>query len=304
MVNQEKAHYQNPDKLKRGLNLVFQRRVLWGLLFIIWLLFLRWWIVRWSWSFGLPTERYTFIAQQAFNGLVFTAVVVQALIYQGQLRVMSVAINPRLRITNVETTSFEVGKTPVFIVTLSNEGATDAQDVAMYLKAESDPGTGTNWQKEQVVTIPAHGKREYFIRLSGPLAQDLIDAVNDGKKTLKVMGSYQYAEGKAVGFCYKFWPWPFAEPRPERLPYFIPCDLVTAQNFTMTAGATGRFTLIGENIELRLGGVQAVSAAGTLTASVGKPLEGQVTPQGQVSLKRIKGDKTNEKREHDQENPN
>jgi hypothetical protein len=206
-------------------------------------------VVYWSRAFTLQTERYAFIAQQMFNVFILTAVVVQALIYQGQLNAMTVAINPRLRIASVETTPFEVGRTPVFIVTLVNEGATDAASVAMYLKAETDISTGTHWHEQQIVTIPAHGMREYFIRWLGPLENALMKEIGDGHRTMKVTGYYESAKGQRVEFCYKFWPWPFAEPRPDRLPQFIPCDLGTTQNFFLTVGE-GAFNVYGNDAAL------------------------------------------------------
>jgi|GEM_PF-6744391 len=201
-------------------------------------------LVYWSRAFAIQTERYAFIAQQMFNVFLLTAVIVQALIYHGQLKAMSVSIEPRLRIANVETTPFETGRTPIFIVTLVNEGATDAENVAMYLKAETDIRTGTHWHEQQIVTIPAHGKREYFIRWLGPLESPLIKEVSDGFRTMKVTGYYEYDKGQRVEFCYKYWPWPFLEPRPDRLPQFVPCDLGTTQNFFVTVGE-GAFNVYG-----------------------------------------------------------
>jgi hypothetical protein len=278
MVKQQETSNNESGKLKRFLANLFQWKF-W--LLVAWLGFIIWLIIYLSRVFTVQTERYTFIAQQLFSGLVFTAVVVQAFIYFGQLRVMGIAVNPRLRISNVETINFVVSRTPIFIVTLVNEGATDAHNVAIFLKAEQvGAGVGTHLIKQQITTIPAHGRQEYFVRWGGPVDATFIDEVERGKKRLEISGSYEYAKSKPVTFCYRYYVWPWPEDRPERLPRFVPCDLNTGQNFFITP-QTGHFQLTGNPIAM---------------------IHGEVKPIGKVTLEKRTGNAKPER--DDKENPN
>ncbi|HEY0762220.1 MAG TPA: hypothetical protein VGD61_07570 [Pyrinomonadaceae bacterium] len=240
MVNKKDADNETPGKLERVFYFLSQRwsLLLWPLLFA-WLLYLRWLIIRWSWDFALPAERNSFIAQQAFNGLVFTAVVVQALIYGGQLRVMGVSFKPRLRVMDVRAENLEAGKEPIFIVWIKNEGATDANGVRLHLRVSVGhprPIDAPLAKKtgENVVTIHAGQEESYFVPWGGPITEEQLKEMNRKGGRVTVSGYYKPRWAPRKDFSYRYYP---LENRPKGVPQFLPSDFDTGLTTVITTGA-------------------------------------------------------------------
>jgi regulator of replication initiation timing len=142
---------------------------------------------------------------------------------EGQLEIMRLALEPRLRIAEVKAEGFEIGQIPVFILSLLNDGATDARDVAIHLSSQigdKNP-SGVRRNREQIITIPAHAMERVFVRWTGALTQEQIDQVNNGTP-LQVSGYFKQTNTEPVPFCYKYHPW--TGERPDGVPQFVPCD--------------------------------------------------------------------------------
>src|SRR5258708_11359295 len=160
------------------------------------------------------TDGVGFITNNMLTAILALLVGIQAYIYFGQLSTMRDtlednrkevlrAISPRLRVDEVRMAGFEIGQSPAFIVLLVNEGATEAQDVALYVQAERG-GVHTEWRREQIVTIPAKDRKKYPIRWSPVLNQEVIDAYNNDPR-LNVFGYFEY-KGIKQPFCYHYYP--------------------------------------------------------------------------------------------------
>lgn len=172
--------------------------------------------------------RVKFFSDSTLNLFIVLAVIAQVLIYRkqwdsmrDQVRIMGVAFDPRLRITSVRVENLEAGKEPVFMVSIINEGATDARDVELNIRvnlAEED-ALAVKWSSPQIVTIPAGQEQDYFVPWRSPLTQERIDTFN---KSVKVSGYFKLADTKKQDFCYRYYPW--KGERPKGVAQFIPCD--------------------------------------------------------------------------------
>lgn len=83
-------------------------------------------------SIFLPNlkERVKFFSENALSLTVLAAIAVQTYINRKQwesmdrqVQIMGVAVDPRLRVTDVRIEDFQVGKEPVFVVSIINDGA-------------------------------------------------------------------------------------------------------------------------------------------------------------------------------------
>jgi hypothetical protein len=180
------------------------------------------------------SDRVVFVTANLLNVLIFGAIMIQAGIYlvqagiykqqrdimRSQWEATQTAIRPRLRIAKVEVVGLGVGRIPAFIVTLVNEGATDARDVSLHMQIENDSAV-VKWDREQIVTVAANGKQDYFIKWwNESLTEQRLNGY-DFVAPLKVSGFFQHANNARQSFCYKYYPW---DGRPEGIPQFIPCD--------------------------------------------------------------------------------
>ena len=146
-----------------------------------------------------------------------------------QVKIIGIAVEPRLRISNVRVEDFEVGKWPVFIVSIANEGATDARDVWLQLRVNFREG-GTlaqKWSRPQIVTISARQEQHYFLEWNNPLTQEGLEA-----KTLKVSGIIKIGDSEAIKFCYRYYRW--KGKRPEGVSQFVPCDFDPGLTYVQT----------------------------------------------------------------------
>lgn len=197
-----------------------------------------------------PSERLKYWTENILSLFVLAAIVAQAVIYfqqrqlmQGQLRIMSVAVEPRLRITNVRVENLEAEREPAFIVSIMNDGATDAKDVTLNIRVNLREGDrlAMKWSRPQVVTIPARQEQHYFLQWRTALEQELIDDIN-GSAPLKVSGYFQLPNQEQREFCYMYYPW--RGERPKGISQFIPCDFNPSLTHVMKA-QTGQFKLTG-----------------------------------------------------------
>lgn len=192
---------------------------------------------------GPNTDPVNFVTANLLTAVLAALVAVQAYIYFGQLSTMRDtleenrkqvlrAISPRLRVDEVRAVGFEIGQSPAFMVSLVNEGATEAQDVALYVEAERG-GVRAYWRGEQIVTVPANDRRMYPIRWSEVLSQEVIDAYSNNEPWLKVFGHFKYKDIEQP-FCYHYYPW--IGKRPAEVPYFVPCDFDVRNDVNITLG--------------------------------------------------------------------
>lgn len=170
---------------------------------------------------------------------------------QRQVEIMGIAIDPRLRITNVSVEDLEVGKEPVFIVSIMNDGATDAKDVLLNISVEMKDvmtdegrGHGKEWSNPQVVTIPARQEQHYFVPWNSALKREDIDAIETKSISIKVSGYFKLGDCGQTEFCYMYYPW--KGNRPDRVSQFIACDFDPALTTLITVTAyltpTGELT--------------------------------------------------------------
>ena len=172
-------------------------------------------------------ERMRFFTDTSLGWLVFIIVAVQTYFSTKQWDAMTDGLNierdkiaPRLRIAEVRVVGLGVGRIPAFLVTLVNEGATDARDVSLHMQIENDSAV-VKWDREQIVTVAANGKQDYFIKWwNESLTEQRLNGY-DFVAPLKVSGFFQHADNARQSFCYKYYPW---DGRPEGIPQFIPCD--------------------------------------------------------------------------------
>lgn len=195
-------------------------------------------------------ERIKFFTGNFLNLLILCVVLVQALIYHEQwktmdrqVRIMGIAIEPRLRVTNVKVKDFKAGKLPVFIVSIINEGATDAKDVTLDIRVnlEEEDAFVIRWSNPQIVTIPAGQERHYFVPWRTSLPQERIDSFNKSVP-LKVSGFFKLKETEQKDFCYRYYPW--EGKRPKGVSQFVPCDFNPGLTIAMKA-EPGIFNLTG-----------------------------------------------------------
>jgi hypothetical protein len=179
---------------------------------------------------GCVPEWVGFLTTNALSLFLLFAVVIQAYIYfqqrklmQGQLDVMGIAVAPRLRIADVTVEDFKVGKTPVFIVSIMNDGATDARSVLLNIQVGmKEEGLEKKWSNPQVVTIPARQTQHYFVPWTRALTGELVHAINTRSTSIKVSGYFKLGDRPQADFCYMYYPWRGI--RPDRISQFIPCD--------------------------------------------------------------------------------
>lgn len=167
-----------------------------------------------------------FITGNLLNALIFAAIVTQAYIYHGQLRVMSVAFEPRLRITSVRAEGFEIGMGPAFIVSIINDGAMDAEAVELSIEVRltKEATPVVKWSHPQTVTIPAHQEHHYPVPWRSPLTQELLDGFNNNVP-LEITGYFKLGDNR-TDFCYRYYPW--QGKRPQGVSQFIPSDFSPA----------------------------------------------------------------------------
>jgi hypothetical protein len=208
-------------------------------------------------GFGTVPAWVSFLTENLLNLLLFAVVVIQARIYhqqrqvmhnqwdamQKQVDIMSMAVDPRLRIMSVKVENLEVGGEPIFVVSIINEGATDAKDVTLNMRVNLREGDrlAMKWSHPQIVTIAAHQEQHYFLRWRTTLEQELLDDINQ-TAPLKVSGYFQLPGKEQTEFCYLYYPW--RGKRPEGISQFIPCDFNPGLTHVMKLG-TGHFKTTG-----------------------------------------------------------
>ena len=221
----------NPKKADNGYNNVAPRYLMWVLIGGgIALLGLLLTSIYWP----NLTERTKFFTGNLLNLVVSLAVIAQVLIYRNQWQIERARIDQRLRVAEVRAENFEVGKRPIFIVTIANDGLIDATDVRIHMGVEMDTDKELNWIHDPIVTIPASGKEHFFILSSSWLEQPHIDGFNN-TVPLKVVGYFDYWPVGRKDFCYRYLPWDGQ--RPEKIPQFLPCDFEPRLNTTLHLSA-------------------------------------------------------------------
>jgi hypothetical protein len=151
-------------------------------------------------------------------------------------RQVDIASSARVYEMGVTATNFAPGKEPVFFLHIANAGPVPAENVKVYVSIVHANGH-TLPAQENSILIPANGFRDYDVRASFLLPNDLTEL--DGWN-LKVLGSITHATG-IITFCYKYNHW--AE-RPAGVPMFVPCDFDHRRHVAVTA-QPGRYNLSG-----------------------------------------------------------
>jgi hypothetical protein len=207
-----------------------------------------------TYCYSNMTDRFKFWADTSVQVLIFTAIVVQAIIYrrqweimQKQVEIANVALEPHLRITNIRVVNFEAGEHPVFVIWIINEGATDAVDIELSMRINLGEGDEA-WSRPQIVTIPARQERHYWIRSATTPEQEHIDGFNDSVP-VKVFGYFKFKGHEQKEFCYRYYPW--KGKRPRDVGQFVPCDFNPGLEVTMHAKAGGFATVMGKGEALR-----------------------------------------------------
>lgn len=165
---------------------------------------------------------------------------------------LALATTPRLYVDGVRASDFESGKQPVFFVKIANAGPIAAEQVAINIRVEPDPHyIGAKYSDGvHIIMIPANGYREYFIKVSEVLTDNILDELNFRQLwQLRVTGYFEYG-GKQTKYCYKYNP--SGNPRPEGLPQFIPCDFNTQRTIIkMLSGSIDLSSSISGNLTVK-----------------------------------------------------
>jgi hypothetical protein len=152
----------------------------------------------------------------------------QAFIARGQLKA---ATSPRLHIEGVRLENFEIGKVPYFFIKIVNTGPVAAENIVVNMRLQygvvaDSKNVGNKWSREQTVTIPPNGNREYFVKGSELTATEYLGFTDN--IPLRVTGYYQIPGCKKQDYCYKYYP-SEERNRPKGVPEFIPCDFNPGQ---------------------------------------------------------------------------
>lgn len=218
-----------------------------------------------------------FLTGSLLNLSIIVAVIIQAYIYVGQWDTMERSLertddiikkmqaqlgtmneglaieraktDPRLRVSKVRIENFEAGTSPIFIVTIANDGLIDATGVELHIGIKMGTDKEFNWIDPQTVMIPARGEESYPVDSGAQLEQEHIEGFN---KTvpIEVRVRVKYWPGSPTEpkeFCYKYLPW--RGDRPPDIPQFVPCDFNPHLNIIVHLGA-GRLTLTGHPVTL------------------------------------------------------
>ncbi len=150
---------------------------------------------------------------------------------EGQLNKMEEALSieraktdPRLRVSNIRIEDFKAGQSPIFIITIANEGLIDATGVELHIGVRMGEEKEFNWIEPQTVMIPARGRESYPIVSGAIFNEQLIEGFNT-EVPIEVKVRVKYFPGSPVEpkeFCYRYLPW--RGDRPEDVPQFVPCD--------------------------------------------------------------------------------
>ena len=217
-------------------------------------------------SFWLVASRIPFVVGAALPLLTLIAIVYRAVVYhrqwrvmkdnlrqtdrvvdkmqeqleamRDQVKIMGVAYDPRLQITRVEVFHLSAESEPLFIVSVKNVGAIDAEGVTINMRVSfGRPVESTLAQKlsePQVVTIAAGQEEAYVIPWDQPIKQEHIDRLK--QVPLVVSGFIKMRDGDKREFCYRYY---VLKNRPPGVPQFVACDFDTRLTRVVTPGTAG-----------------------------------------------------------------
>jgi len=101
---------------------------------------------------------------------------------------------PRLHVDCVRAAAFTNGQSPVFFVRVINSGIIAAENVAISMEAETEDGITVRNLNDQVITVPAGGWRECFIRSNMVLDGNQLAAYDSRAKPLRVSGHIKWSD--------------------------------------------------------------------------------------------------------------
>jgi len=154
---------------------------------------------------------------------------------------------PRLHVDGVRAAWFRDGQRPVFYVKIMNSGLIAAENVAVKMRVQLADKV-VKYTKDQKITVPAQGSRECPIVSLDILNETLMAAFDNHRLPLRVTGHVIWNE-KTIPYNYKYYPWPFDEPRPAKLRRFVPDDFDTQRAIS---------------INVEPGGIQLTGSLGTV----------------------------------------
>jgi hypothetical protein len=173
------------------------------------------------------TDPVQFVTGNLLNTLLLVVIIFQARIYHRQADIMERQwqatqddIRPRLRIADVKAVGLGAGQTAAFVVSLVNEGATEARDVELQMEVRSGLSKVT-WPTGQILTVPANGRQEYPFPWNSPLTQQDLNGTALFEP-YEVAGYFKHGKGEVQPFCYRYYLWD--GPRPEGIPQFLLCN--------------------------------------------------------------------------------
>ena len=141
---------------------------------------------------------------------------------------------PSLHIDGVRVIQFEPEHQPIFFVKIINSGLLAAKNVSISMKVAFADST-SEYNQDQVMTIPAKDGRECFIDCALVLNSDVMRGFDRDNKPLCISGHVIWNK-ETTEYCYKYNPWPFDTSRPHDLPLFVTCDFDPRR----TVGISGR----------------------------------------------------------------
>jgi hypothetical protein len=148
-----------------------------------------------------------------------------------QVEIMGIAVEPRLRISNIRLENFSVGTWPIILVSIVNEGATDARGISLHIRVQSKEGgiVARKWSRAQIVSIPAHQEQIYPLEWHDPLTKEAYEAAS---QRLKVLITMKIGEAEESKFCYRIYR--LKGPRPTGVGQFVPCDFDPGFSYVQT----------------------------------------------------------------------
>jgi hypothetical protein len=252
-----------------------------------------------STAFSNVDARNTFASTSIIGLCLLLSAMAQAFIYWGQRNIMNETLNqnteimnaikgqltemqtntrmqaaindPRLRVVDIRA-NLKVGKCPVFVVTIANDGLIDANGVTFHLGVEMGPDRNFEWTDDQIISIAAKDSQTYYLACPSEILEQHIY----GAFPLNVIGYFSIWNQGRKDFCYKFLTW--EGERPEGVPEFVPCDRETGLKIGLAVG-TGHLKLTGHEP--------------TVIQEKAIPAGNHITPSGDVTNVVIHGDPLN-----------
>ena len=135
---------------------------------------------------------------------------------------------------SVRALDFEDGRSPIFIVSVKNDGALSADGVKVNIVVDDNGRHVTSFSSgPKVRTIPAHESCDVRTKGTFIVTSEMIQGLKDGNRTLNVFGTIEQG-GMTVRYCMKYSRFSGSEAE------FVPCGEDERRDTTVSIGAVAQ----------------------------------------------------------------